>query len=190
MGKDDEVPEHFGLLHGEKLTPHRAIWTLAVISAVIGIFAVYFNFCGPTALTDDTIKGLPHNAWYSFGVFGHDLAAKIPQSLLVVTLVSNFGTFLLYMMTCIVAILAFQEHHMFNGFKHLVIPVFGLVANLLCMIFYLVGPFFVPGMSPKEPYLALGVVALWALYGYFYFSKTSKATGRAMLHPGTAGART
>jgi amino acid transporter len=190
MGRDKEVPEHFGFLHGEKLTPHRAIWTLAVISAVIGIFAVYFNFCGPTALTDDTIKGLPHNAWYSFGVFGHDLAAKIPQSLLVVTLVSNFGTFLLYMMTCIVAILAFQEHHMFNGFKHLVIPVFGLVANLLCMIFYLVGPFFVPGMSPKEPYLALGVVALWALYGYFYFSKTSKATGRAMLHPGTAGART
>ena len=30
MGKDREVPEHFGLLHGDNLTPHRAIWTLAV----------------------------------------------------------------------------------------------------------------------------------------------------------------
>ena len=34
------------------------------------------------------------------------------------------------MMTCIVAIVAFREHHSFNGFKHLVVPVFGLLANL------------------------------------------------------------
>ena len=32
MGKDDEVPEHFGVLHSENLTPHRAIWTLAASS--------------------------------------------------------------------------------------------------------------------------------------------------------------
>ena len=29
MGRDDEVPSHFGMLHGKNLTPHRAIWTLA-----------------------------------------------------------------------------------------------------------------------------------------------------------------
>ena len=40
MGRDDEVPSHFGMLHGKKLTPHRAIWTLAALSTVIGIFAV------------------------------------------------------------------------------------------------------------------------------------------------------
>ena len=28
MGRDEEVPEHFGMLHGENLTPHRAIWVL------------------------------------------------------------------------------------------------------------------------------------------------------------------
>src|SRR5258708_4174285 len=39
MGKDEEVPEHFGLLHSETLTPHRAIWTLAAISAVVGVVA-------------------------------------------------------------------------------------------------------------------------------------------------------
>ena len=38
MGRDDEVPSHFGMLHGKKLTPHRAIWTLAFLSTVIGIF--------------------------------------------------------------------------------------------------------------------------------------------------------
>jgi amino acid transporter len=187
MGRDKEVPEHFGILHGERLTPHRAIWTLAALSSVIAILSIAFNFCGPAAQADAVIGALPHNVWYSFGIFSHDLAAKIPQSLLVVTLISNFGTFLLYMMTCIVAMLAFQEHQMFNGFKHLVIPVFGLLANLLCMLFYLVGPFMVPGMSPKEPFVALGVVALWGLYGLIYFSRSSKAQGRAMLHvPGTA----
>jgi amino acid transporter len=187
MGRDKEVPEHFGMLHGERLTPHRAIWTLAALSTVIAILSIAFNFCGPAAQTDAVIGALPHNVWYSFGIFSHDLAAKIPQSLLVVTLISNFGTFLLYMMTCIVAMLAFQEHQMFNGFKHLVIPVFGLLANLLCMLFYIVGPFVVPGMSPKEPFVALGVVALWGLYGLIYFSRSSKAQGRAMLHvPGTA----
>src|SRR5436305_3830023 len=84
MGRDEEVPEHFGLLHGEKLTPHRAIWTLAIISAVVAILSIAFNFAGPAALSDEVVKGVPHNVWYSFGIFGHDTAAKIPQSLLVV----------------------------------------------------------------------------------------------------------
>jgi amino acid transporter len=183
MGRDKEVPEHFGILHGEKLTPHRAIWTLAGISAVLGIASIIFNFCGPAALADDVIKGLPHNAWYSFGIFSHDTAAKIPQSLLVTTLISNFGTFLLYMMTCVISMIAFSEHHMFSGFKHMVIPVFGLVANLVCMVFYLVGPFMVPGMSAKEPYIALGFVALWGIYGVYYFMSTSKTQGRAAYVP-------
>src|ERR1019366_9205983 len=36
MGKDDEIGGNLGMLHKENLTPHRAIWTLATISAVIG----------------------------------------------------------------------------------------------------------------------------------------------------------
>jgi APA family basic amino acid/polyamine antiporter len=35
MGKDNEVPEHFGMLHEKNLSPHRAIWALAIISAII-----------------------------------------------------------------------------------------------------------------------------------------------------------
>ena len=178
MGRDEEVPEHFGLLHGEKLTPHRAIWTLATISAIVAIVSIFFNFAGPAALADDVVKGLPHNVWYSFGIWSHDFAASVPQSLVVVTLVSNFGTFLLYMMTCVVAIVAFREHHTFNGFKHVFIPVFGILANLCCMLFYLVGPFLVAGMSPKEPYFALGICALWGIYGWIYFKRSSAKKGR------------
>jgi APA family basic amino acid/polyamine antiporter len=181
MGRDEEVGSHFGLLHGTKLTPHKAIWTLAIISAVVGIVSVAFNFCGPAALADDVIKGLPQNAWYSFLVFGHDTAAKIPQSLLVVTLVSNFGTFLLYMMTNIIAIVAFRQHHTFSGIKHMFIPLFGLGANLLCMLFFIVGPSFVPGMSSKEPFVALGVVGVWGAYGAAYFLRGSKKKGKEIL---------
>src|ERR1700731_1080163 len=55
MGKDEEVPEHFGMLHSETLTPHRAIWTLAAISAVIGCAALTLVFGDTGAPTDATI---------------------------------------------------------------------------------------------------------------------------------------
>src|SRR5207245_2400942 len=97
------------------------------------------------------------------------------------TLVSNFGTFLLYMFTCYTAIVAFRDHHTFSGIKHMVIPIFGLVANLGCMLFYIIGPYMVPGMSPVEPWVALGVVAAWGIYGAVYFLKSSKAKGKPIL---------
>ena len=107
-------------------------------------------------------------------MFSAETAKSLPNSLLIVTLASNFGTFLLYMLTCIVAIVAFREHHSFSGIKHLVIPVFGVAANLVCMLFYLVGPFMVTGMSKLEPFIALGVAALWGLYGAWYFVVASR----------------
>jgi APA family basic amino acid/polyamine antiporter len=189
MGRDEEVPEHFGMLHGENLTPHRAIWTLAVISAVIGMATVSCYLGGTTPAALDPKY---HNIWYSFGVFDPATISKLPNTLVIVTLISNFGTFLLYMLTCVVAMVAFQEHHTFHGFKHVVVPMFGLVANLLCMLFYLVGPFTVAGMSIKEPYIALGVCAAWGIYGGVYFFRSSSTKGRAVLsdRPPPAGAQT
>jgi amino acid transporter len=178
MGRDEEVPSHFGILHGRRLTPHRAIWTLASISAAVGVLTVvlYLGGTTPSALE-------PKHAtfWYSFLVFKPETYAALPNSLVIMTLVSNFGTFLLYMLTCIVAIVAFQEHHTFSGFKHVVVPVFGLLANLICMLFYLVGPFMVSGMSWKEPFIALAVVFVFGAYGLFYFLSSSKKKGKAVL---------
>ena len=173
MGRDEEVPSHFGLLHGKTMSPYRAIWALAIISAIIGIITVFMYQGGTTPAALDK-----HNIWYSVGIFAPEVYAKLPNTLVIVTLISNFGTFLLYMITCLIAMVAFKEHHTFNGFKHVVIPVFGLVANLVIMLFYLIGPFMVAGMSWKEPYIALGVVALWGIYGAIYFAKTSKAKNK------------
>jgi hypothetical protein len=165
-----------------------------VISAVLGCVTVATYYCGPavSGITKDaynsTVTGLPDaangfNVWYKLGThrLSYETAVKIPQSLLTITLVSNFGTFMLYMMSCLIAMVAFHEHHMHSFFKHKVIPMFGLLANLLCMAFYLVGPFFVSGMSVKEPYIALGVAAAWGIYGYIYFMSRSKKTGKAVL---------
>ena len=178
MGRDEEVASHFGLLHGKNMSPHKAIWALAVISAIIGIVTVSVYMGGqgtaPAALDK-------HNFWYSFGIFAPELYTKLPNTLLIVTLVSNFGTFLLYMFTCVIAMVAFKEHHTFNTLKHVVIPVFGLLANLVIMLFYLIGPFMVSGMSWKEPYIALGVCAVWGVYGAIYFLKSSKSRGKEVL---------
>ncbi len=176
MGRDEEVPSHFGMLHGKTASPYRAIWTLAVISAVIGIITTTVYLGGTTPAPLDK-----HNVWYSFGIFSSATYAALPNTLLITTLISNFGTFMLYMITCWIAMVAFKEHHSFNGFRHLVVPILGLLANLVIMLFYLVGPFTVAGMSWKEPYIALGVCAAWGIYGAVYFLKSSKAGGKEIL---------
>ncbi len=180
MGKDEEVPEHFGLLHSETLTPHKAIWALATISAVVGAVAVCMAFGDAGAPADSAIKALPQGFFSSFGYTTHDSMAAMPNSLLTMTLASNFGTFLLYMLSCVTCIVAYHGHAQFNFIKHLIIPVFGLLANLACMIFYLVGPFMGYGTS-KEPLLALGIAATWAIYGGIYFMASSKKKGRTTM---------
>ncbi len=180
MGKDDEVPEHFGMLHSETLTPHRAIWTLAIISAIFGCLAVIMPFGDAAAPADATIKALPQGFLSSFGYPSHDVMAALPNSLLTVTLASNFGTFLLYMLSCVTCIVCYHGHPKFKVVRHLLIPVFGLLANLGCMAFYLVGPFMGYG-TKMEPLLALGLAAVWAIYGGIYFVRSSGSKGRATL---------
>jgi amino acid transporter len=177
MGKDEEVPEHFGLLHDKNLSPHRAIWTLAGISAVFGCLALLVVFGDAGAPADAVIQALPHGFFSSFGYFSHDRLASLPNSLLTITLASNFGTFLLYGLSCIICMVAYHNHPKFKLVRHLLIPTFGLLANLACMGFYLVGPFMGYG-TKMEPLLALGIALVWAIFGGLYFVRSGKRTKR------------
>jgi basic amino acid/polyamine antiporter, APA family len=180
MGRDQEVPEHFGMLHEKNLSPHKAIWTLAVISAVTGCIALLMVFGDAGAPTDAAIQALPHGFWSSFGYLTHDKMAALPNTLTTITLASNFGTFLLYMLSCITCIVCFQKHPSYSFVKHMLIPIFGVLANLVCMAFYLIGPFM--GFGTKmEPFLALGIAAVWGIYGGIYFVLNSKKQGRTTL---------
>ena len=180
MGKDEELPDHYGALHSQNLTPHRSIWTLALISAIVGVIAVSVAFGDASAPKDADIKGLPQGLFSSFGYTSHDGMAALPNTLLLVTLSSNFGTFLLYGLSCVICMVGFHKHPMYSPVKHTLIPIFGIVANLGCMVAYLILPFMGIGTKP-EPLLALGVAAVWALYGGIYFVSSSKKKGRTTL---------
>jgi amino acid transporter len=180
MGKDAEVPEHFGLLHAESLSPRKSIWTLAWISAVIGVIAISLMFGDAGAPSDATIAALPHGIFSSWGYLPHDTLAKLPNSLLALTLTSNFGTFILYGLSCLLCIVAYRGRPDHKLLRHTLIPAFGLIANLTCMAFYLAGPFFNLG-TKMEPLTALGISALWGIYGAIYFLRSSKASGKTVL---------
>jgi amino acid transporter len=180
MGKDKEVSGHFGNLHKTNLTPHRAVWTLAAISAVIGCIAVVLVFGDAGAPTSAAIASIPHGIFSSFGYTTHDKMAALPNSLLTVTLASNFGTFLLYALSCTLCMVAYHKHPKFSFIRHMAIPLFGLVANLACMGFYLVGPFMGYG-TKMEPLLALGIAGVWAVFGALHFVTSGKAAGKSAL---------
>jgi hypothetical protein len=75
---------------------------------------------------------------------------------------------------------AYHKRPDYNLIKHTLIPLFGVLANIGCMMFYLIGPFLGLGTA-KEPIGALIIAALWGAYGAFYFLKSSKAKGKGVL---------
>jgi len=180
MSKDDELHGHFGSLHQKNQSPHRAIWTLAIISAVIGCLAVSIAFGDGGAPTPAAIAAIPHGLLSSFGYTNHDAMAALPNSLLTVTLASNFGTFILYGLSCILCIVAYHKHPNYNVVRHMLIPCFGLLANFGCMCAYIIFPFIGIG-TKKEPLLALAIALVWALFGGYYFVSAGKAQGKTVL---------
>jgi APA family basic amino acid/polyamine antiporter len=180
MGRDKEVTSNFGLLHSKTLTPHRAIWWIAAISAAIGCVAVLAVFGDAGAPTDAAIAAIPHGLFSSFGYTTHDRMAALPNSLLTVTLASNFGTFILYALSCVLCMVAYHKHPKYSMLRHTIIPGFGLIANLVCMGAYLVLPFLNIG-TKMEPRLALCIAAVWGIYGGFHFMRSSRSSGRPAL---------
>ena len=180
MGKDNEAPEHFGMLHSKTLTPHRAVRTLSFITAIIGVISVSLYFGDGSALADSAIAALPHGIFSSVGFLTHDKLAALPNSMLMITLTSNFGTFILYALSCALCMIAYNKHPNHSFIKHTLIPAFGLAANIGCMMFYLIGPFL--GIGTKmEPLGALLIAFLWGCYGAFYFWKSSRDKGKGVL---------
>ena len=180
MGKDNEAPEHFGMLHSKTLTPHRAVRTLSFITAIIGVISVSLYFGDGSALANSAIAALPHGIFSSVGFLTHDKLAALPNSMLMITLTSNFGTFILYALSCTLCMIAYNKHPNHSFIKHTLIPAFGLAANIGCMMFYLIGPFL--GIGTKmEPLGALLIAFLWGCYGAFYFMKSSRDKGKGVL---------
>src|SRR5207245_3910837 len=105
-----------------------------IISAVVGCLTVVMVFGDAAAPADSAIAALPHGFWSNFGYLTHDKMAALPNSFLTMTLASNFGTFLLYMLSCVTCIVCFHNHPQYSFVRHLLIPLFRTIANLSCTL--------------------------------------------------------
>jgi amino acid transporter len=146
MAQDKEMPEILNMMHGRFATPHRMVWVLVVVSALIGMIGV-------TSVV---------------GLTGIGLA-------------SNFGTFVLYGLTCIWTIVAFGPRKDYNAVKHLVVPLLGLVLNVAMVIsilyLYIIGN----ADAQHEAYICFAIAGAWAVLSLVYVTVTSIRSGRPVI---------
>jgi amino acid transporter len=112
----------------------------------------------------------------ALGVFGVHTLDNLTQ----ITLASNTGTFLVYGMTCLIALIAFASHHERNFGKHMLVPGLGLAMNvgeLLGVVYLAIKA---GGSSSHDAYIALAAVGIWILLGIVWVAVNSARHGRAL----------
>jgi len=90
-----------------------------------------------------------------------------------ITLASNFGTFILYGLTCIWTIVAFKGRKDFDLLKHGIIPVLGVIANavMLASILYLYSIGNADAVA--EAKICFVIAGIWAALSLLYVALTS-----------------
>ncbi len=90
-----------------------------------------------------------------------------------ITLASNFGTFILYGLTCIWTIVAFKNRKDFSFFKHGLIPGLGLITNIIMvaaiLYLYIIGN----ADAVAEAKICFLIAGGWALVSLLYVGLTS-----------------
>jgi basic amino acid/polyamine antiporter, APA family len=98
-----------------------------------------------------------------------------------ITLASNFGTFVLYGLTCLWTIIAFASRPDFNFVKHLVIPALGLLANVALLVVILGVGIVGGGDSQTESLMAIGFAVVWAVLSGAYVLVNNRRSGRSLV---------
>src|SRR3990170_4619358 len=106
------------------------------------------------------------------------------RNLTAVMLLSNFGTFLLYGVTCIIAVVALSKERRSIISKY-VIPIAGFAANMVMMGAVILLGFIGGGDTQWAAFVAIAVTAIWMLIGLAYFAANSKSiSSRIFPFPG------
>lgn len=111
-------------------------------------------------------------------------AATDLDHLNIVTVASNVGTFLVYGMTNVVALVAFWSHHERGVIKHRIVPLLGAVANvgmLFGVVFLAIqaGNSGTPGgNTASDATMSIIVVAVWAVAGAIWFAVNTAKQGK------------
>jgi APA family basic amino acid/polyamine antiporter len=96
-------------------------------------------------------------------------------NLTAVMLLSNFGTFLVYGITCLVALIALSKERRSIMTKY-IIPIAGFAANML-MLGVVIWLGVVGGGATQEAALiAIGISAVWIAIGFGYYFANSRST--------------
>jgi amino acid transporter len=118
----------------------------------------------------------PHTAIWALVVVSSVIAAVGVQSvvgLTGITLASNFGTFVLYGLTCVWTIVAFKNRKDFSFLKHGLIPGLGVIVNVIMLIaiiyLYAIGN----ADSKNEAKICFYIAGGWALLSFVYVIITS-----------------
>jgi APA family basic amino acid/polyamine antiporter len=106
------------------------------------------------------------------------------RNLTAIMLLSNFGTFLLYGITCIVAVVALSRERRSILTKY-VIPIAGFVANMVMLVAVMWLGFIGGGGTQWAAFVAVAITAIWMLIGFGYFAANSRSrSSRIFPFPG------
>ena len=129
----------------------------------------------------------PHRAVWMLVIVSILIAAvgvRSVDGLTGITLASNFGTFVLYGLTCIWTIIAFSGRQDHSIIKHTIIPALGLIANLAMLgaILYL---YIIGNADAKtEAYICFAIAGLWAVASVLYVVLNNRRSGRTLIGVG------
>jgi amino acid transporter len=98
-----------------------------------------------------------------------------------ITLASNLGTFILYAMICGLTVIAFSGKVDFSFFKHTIIPILGLVGNIIMVLTIFIVGIITGGTTTQATYLALGISGAWLVVSVLYLMITSARKGQAIV---------
>jgi amino acid transporter len=102
-------------------------------------------------------------------------------NLTAVTLWSNIGTFILYGMTNLIALVAFIKHPQRNAFTHILVPILGALANIAMLVAVLYLGIAGGGDTKTAAMYAIMATGVWFVIGIIYLFVQSAKTDRKII---------
>jgi amino acid transporter len=102
-------------------------------------------------------------------------------NLTAITFLSNIGTFILYGLTNLIALVAFLRHPQRNPFTHIVVPILGFVANIAMLVAVIYLGILGGGDTLTAALMAIIATAVWLLMGIVYLIVQSARSGRKVI---------
>ncbi|HXX59596.1 MAG TPA: amino acid permease, partial [Dehalococcoidales bacterium] len=113
----------------------------------------------------------------AFGAYGVINVDNLTQ----ITLASNTGTFLIYGLTNMIALVAFFRRPGSKFLQHILVPVCGALANIIMLIGIVYLSFSAGGSTSRDTIIALGMVIAWLGAGGIWFVLNSKKQSQPIM---------